>query len=74
MINNQGNIQTISYDHSINARNKHHLHITNANFSHFLETAFYVDITIFAVYHLVSQVCMNVCMCVYIYMYICKQV
>jgi len=73
MINNQGNIQTISYDHSINARNKHHLHITNANFSHFLETAFYVDITIFTVYHLVSHVCMYVRMyvcvlCVYIHM------
>jgi hypothetical protein len=46
-VNNQKNFQTNSSVHSINTRNKHHLHPPIANLSCFQKSAFYSSIRIF---------------------------
>jgi hypothetical protein len=46
-VNNQENFQTNSSMHSINTRNKHHLHRPTANLSCFQKNAFYSRIRIF---------------------------
>jgi hypothetical protein len=46
-INNQDNFQTNPLVHSINTRNKHHLHRPIANLSCFQKSAFYSGIRIF---------------------------
>jgi hypothetical protein len=45
-VNNQENFQTNSSAHSINTRNKHHLHRPSANLSCFQKSAFYSGIRI----------------------------
>jgi IS1 family transposase len=55
-VNNQENFQTNSSVHSINTRNKHHLHRPIANLSCFQKSSFYSGIRISAVYHIVSQI------------------
>jgi IS1 family transposase len=47
IVNNQEIFQTDSSIHSINTRNKHHLHRSNANLSCFQKSAFYTGIKIF---------------------------
>jgi hypothetical protein len=47
ILNNQKSFQTNSSIHSINNRNKHHLHRTNDNLSCFQKSTFYAGIRIF---------------------------
>jgi hypothetical protein len=47
ILNNQEHFQTNSSIHSIDTRNKHHLHRPNANLSCFQKSTFYADIRIF---------------------------
>jgi hypothetical protein len=47
ILNNQENFQTNSAIHSIDTRNKHHLHRPNANLSCFQKSTFYTSIRIF---------------------------
>jgi len=46
-VNNQENFQTNSNAHSITVRNKHHVHIPNANLSCFQKSTFFAVIKIF---------------------------
>jgi IS1 family transposase len=47
ILNNQENVQTNSSIHSIDTRNKHHLHRPNANLSCVQKSSFYASIRIF---------------------------
>ena len=47
IINHQKNFQAHSSVHSINTRDKHHLHGPNANLSYFQKSTFYAGIRIF---------------------------